>query len=306
MKTDITLEKIANDQGDLNGVEGMLRGDKQAADQFVKIAQDIAGCIGASAEFLLANMGNQLIHESHYYRTLVKTEDNKEFFYTELRQYLNDHGELVQDFVNGFRGQGYVRPIGATLEALNVLGLAIELKDNYTGGHMKRVSVYCEQLADYFNLPAEAKVALKAAGNKHDIGKISTPIEVLNKPGKLDVEEKEVMDAHEPNGRDLLARVIPVSVVGRDTFLGLVRDHGEPSRTMGYEFLHGIISAADAFDAMTTKRPYRNALSRDGVYDQFNKNRGSQFHPDVADAVLKGVLKPMKLEEKATSDPNWN
>ena len=179
-------------------------------------------------------------------------------------------------------------------DAVNALGTAIETKDKYTGGHTGRVLSYAVEIAENLLDPNNSKDFrdnLIVAAFLHDIGKIGVPERVLNKKAKLNEKEKNLIYKHPMMGIDILE---PIKEY-KEAISG-IKYHHERFDGKGYPFslkgkkiplIASIISVADAFDAMTTERPYRKALSRDEALLEIKKNRGKQFNPQVVDAFFK-------------------
>lgn len=180
-----------------------------------------------------------------------------------------------------------------TKQAVFDLADLIDKRDAYTHGHSQRVAVYAERLARHMRLP-ESQIELVAlAARVHDIGKVATPDEVLRKPGPLDARELEVMRRHARDGETLLAKV-----PGFWEGAALVGAHheradaaGYPHGTAAYEIPieAGIIAVADAFDAMTTDRPYRSALGWSEVRAELERGRGTQWDARVVDSFLDQI-----------------
>lgn len=180
-----------------------------------------------------------------------------------------------------------------TKQAVFELADLIDKRDAYTHGHSQRVAVYAERLARHMRLP-ESQIELVAlAARVHDIGKIATPDEVLRKPGPLDARELEIMRRHARDGETLLAKV-----PGFWEGAALVGAHHERVDAAGYP--HGsaayeipieaeIIAVADAFDAMTTDRPYRSALAWSEVRAELERGRGTQWDAHVVDSFLDQI-----------------
>ena len=145
------------------------------------------------------------------------------------------------------------------------LALSIEAKDPYTEGHCNRLSRYSVALAERLNLPDELRVALRRAGTVHDIGKVAVPEHILLKPGPLTPEEWKVMREHPVVGERICSPLKSFRHV-----LPIIRYHHEKLDGSGYpDGLKGeeipltarILQAVDIYDALTTSRPYRKALS---------------------------------------------
>ena len=167
---------------------------------------------------------------------------------------------------------------------------ALEAKDQYTGKHSERVTHFALKIATYMNCSNEELESLKTVGYLHDIGKIGIPDDVLTKPGRLTAEEFELIKQHPVIGESIV-RDLGFSDIERS----IIRHHHERWDGKGYPDGIGgediplttrIISAADAFDAMSTDRSYRKALPMERIVQEFKNNRGTQFDPLVTDAVL--------------------
>ena len=175
-------------------------------------------------------------------------------------------------------------------EIINALVSAIEIKDEYTEGHAKRVSEISLKIAKVMDVPANRLKTIETAAILHDIGKIGTPSEILNKKSSLTKEEYEIVKRHPLDAKKILEKI-----EGFEEILDLTYMHHEHYDGSGYpEGLSGdkipieaqIIQAADAFDAMTSNRAYRDALHMKTVVKIFREQRGKQFHPDVTDAII--------------------
>lgn len=177
------------------------------------------------------------------------------------------------------------------IRTISTLTAAIEAKDEYTEGHSKRVAQYAEEIAQAMGMSSARLENLKVAAVLHDIGKIGVEDEILRKPSKLAPEEWERIMQHPAIGVKILEEVsIPESVRDMILYHHVRYDGGgypkmEPGKTAAME-VH-VISLADAYDAMTSDRPYRKALSEETALSIIRQERGTQFHPDVVDTFLK-------------------
>ncbi len=168
---------------------------------------------------------------------------------------------------------------------------AVEAKDKYTNGHSLRVADYSMELAKLLGLSANEQHEIYAAGLLHDIGKIGIPDEILNKTSRLTDEEYAIIKTHTTIGSDILETITELP----DLYIGARNHHerwdgrGYPDGLKGNEIprIAQIISVADAYDAMTSNRSYRNSLSKDIVVEEITKGIGTQFAPDCAEAMLK-------------------
>ncbi len=183
------------------------------------------------------------------------------------------------------------RELEATLlETIETLNAAVEARDPYTAGHTQRVRRVSLAIGRELRLPAKQLGALANASLFHDIGKIGMPDSILTKPGKLDRAEAAVMREHVVRGAQIVCRITSL----RDSVPGIRHHHerwdglGYPDRLSGTEIPveAAIIAIADAWDAMTTDRPYAVALDLDEAMLQIHAGRGKQFSPVVVDAFL--------------------
>jgi putative nucleotidyltransferase with HDIG domain len=174
--------------------------------------------------------------------------------------------------------------------------LAVEAKDQYTHGHSENVMKYTVVLARQMGLSPQDVEQVKYAGLLHDIGKIGVSESILNKPGRLTDEEFEEIRKHPELG----ARIIS-DVPFLKSLVPLVRHHHEFYNGGGYPdgidgenipFGARVLSVADAFEAMTSDRPYRKSLPRTVATDILRKESGTQFDPLVVDAFLAMLEEP--------------
>jgi putative nucleotidyltransferase with HDIG domain len=172
-----------------------------------------------------------------------------------------------------------------------LLGDVIETDDEYTGQHSKGVVELAVGIAVELSLEEDDRRLVEFGALLHDIGKITTPKEIVNKPGPLTPEEQVVMREHTVVGQEMLDRVggalREVGVVVRcshEHFDG----HGYPDGLVGdaIPLPARIVAVADTYSAMTTRRPYRDALSHDVALAELQANAGTQFDPLVVTAAL--------------------
>ena len=179
------------------------------------------------------------------------------------------------------------------LDTVTALAEAVEKRDPYTGGHVRRVVLYSILLGHEMGLDPASLERLRIASTLHDVGKIAVPDDVLRKPAPLDADEREVMERHTIDGAEILSRIPDL----RDVLPG-VRSHHERLDGKGYpDGLHAeeiplparIIAVADTYDAMTSSRPYRKALPHEVAVEEILQGSGSQFCPQVVAAFERLV-----------------
>ncbi len=178
-----------------------------------------------------------------------------------------------------------------TLEAVETLADLIDRRDSYTAGHSARVAELAERLAVEMGLPRDEVETIRAAGRVHDLGKMEIDTCILTKPGRLTDDEWEFIRHHPIAGAEILSRF-----AGFASGAKYVRHHherwdgrGYPDGLRGEEIPIGarIIAVADAFDAMTSDRHYRKALSLDLVVEEFKRGAGTQWSEDVVAALFR-------------------
>jgi putative two-component system response regulator len=177
------------------------------------------------------------------------------------------------------------------MNAVTSLALALDAKDEYTSGHSGRVSEISVIIARELGMESAAIESVQLAGLIHDIGKIGVKEAVLNKPGKLTPEEFEHIKTHPVIGERILKPIVEDKEI-----LEMVRMHHERYDGKGYpDGLSGdqiptgarIMALADAYDAMTSDRPYRKSLGIAVAVEEIKKGAGTQFSPDVVEAFLR-------------------
>ncbi len=177
------------------------------------------------------------------------------------------------------------------LSIIYALAATVDAKDHRTYGHSKKVSDYAVALAQALGLPRDRTATIRAAGLLHDIGKIAIPDSILNKEGPLTEEEWEPVKAHPRLGVEILRHVIdlinclPAILHHHERYDG----NGYPSGLKGENIpLEArILTIADAYDALTSPRPYHKQLSSQQALDELKRCAGTQFDPELADIFCK-------------------
>lgn len=179
----------------------------------------------------------------------------------------------------------------AYLTMVRTLAMVCEMKDNHTKSHLDRTYQYAMMLTRRIEPELAENAAIGYGYLLHDIGKVGIPDRIINKPGPLDDDEWEIMCTHPVIGWQL---VQPIKVLG--DAVKIVRQHHERWDGRGYpEGLQGehiylparIFAIIDAFDAITSERPYQRALPIHAALEEIERNAGTQFDPEVAAAFLE-------------------
>ena len=178
----------------------------------------------------------------------------------------------------------------AYMESIETLRYTVEAKDPYTRGHSDRVSEYSVLIGKYLGLPEEDLKILRIGGLFHDIGKIGVPDSILLKTEKLTDDEYSEIKNHPSIGAHILSNasifkdIIPIVKHHHEKYDG----NGYPSKLKGEDIplFARIAAIADTFDAMTSKRTYRDSLGLDIVKAEIERCKGTQFDPKLADIFL--------------------
>jgi putative nucleotidyltransferase with HDIG domain len=168
---------------------------------------------------------------------------------------------------------------------------AIEKRDPYTGGHTQRVTLYSMAIARYLPLKSVEKKWLKIAAVLHDIGKIGIEDQILKKPGQLSPEEYDVIKHHTDLGAEIIdhIRQLKEIVPGVKYHHEQINGRGYPNGLTGEDIplIAKIVSVSDTYDAMTTDRPYRHALTKRAALRELKRCSGTQFDRKVVEAFMK-------------------
>jgi len=206
--------------------------------------------------------------------------------------------------------QAYDRIEAASLDTIYRLSVASEYKDGDTGSHIKRMSHYCAALARRLGLDENMVTGILCAAPMHDVGKIGIPDKILSKPGKLDPVEREIMKLHTVIGAKILngsdAEFIKLGGI-------IALSHHEKWDGIGYpNGLKGkaipiaarITAISDVFDALTSKRPYKEPFSLEKSLVIIRGWRGTYFDPDVVDAFIAIQDEILSIKEEFVIDNN--
>lgn len=176
-------------------------------------------------------------------------------------------------------------------QTVEALAKAIDAKDKYTRGHSTRVAYYSRQIAIKAGLPDKACEQVYFSALLHDIGKIGVSSAIINKEGKLTDKEFEHIKEHPIAGDRILSGIknAPFLSVGARSHHERYDGHGYPDGLAGEDIpqIARIISVADAYDAMTSDRSYRQPLEKDAVREELKNCAGTQFDPEFAEVMLQ-------------------
>ncbi len=179
------------------------------------------------------------------------------------------------------------------LHVVQSLADAIDAKDTYTNGHSGRVAEYSREIARRYGYSEKQQNDIYIMGLLHDVGKIGIPDAVINKPGRLTEEEFALIKTHPVMGDKILKNIkeMPKLATGAKWHHERYGGGGYPDGLKGEEIPEEarIIAVADAYDAMTSRRSYRDSLPQEVVREEIRKGRGTQFDPGFADIMLKMI-----------------
>ncbi|HEY9282707.1 MAG TPA: HD domain-containing phosphohydrolase, partial [Pyrinomonadaceae bacterium] len=249
----------------------------------------------------------EAINCGHVYKYVTKPWGNDELRLTverALEHYETNKSRHELELANrrlsarlGEMGRAFVRSISDALEA----------RDDHVYGHARRVSGYAQAVGRRMRLDAAALEQLSLAALLHDVGKIGTPDRILLKPTTLTADEQATMRLHPEHGARILTGVPEMEEVTAS-----IRHHHENWDGTGYpEGLAGeqiplasrIIRVADAYDAMTSPRPFREALSHDAAVSRLAEKSGTQFDPGVVGAF--GRLESLAAIRRSIAASDW-
>lgn len=190
------------------------------------------------------------------------------------------------------------------LQVIQSLGAAAEYRDNETGRHIIRISHHARRLALKVGYSIDAAEELFHAAPMHDVGKIGIPDAVLLKPGKLDAQEWAIMKTHSQigaqiigqHGSSLLRLAAEIALQHHEKWNG----SGYPQGLKGEEILHQarIISLVDVFDALLSKRPYKEPWPLDKVLDLLNEEKGKHFQPELVEAFVADLDAHLAIQQE--------
>lgn len=244
------------------GVEAMRKG---ADDYLIKPLQ---------TESLVASL-ERAFHNKHLEREVENYRQN-------LEKMVSERTMLLQNALHRVE-QTYE-------DTVDALGAAIDLRDEQTAGHSRRVCLYSMKMLKAMNGSLQQMKTLAIGAILHDIGKLGTPDAILLKPGPLTTEERRIMQHHVQIGYDLVNRIPFLAEAAEIILMHHERwdGSGYPQRLKGPQILLGgrIFAVADSLDAITSDRPYRSAFSFEHARNEIERHSGTLFDPQVVGAFL--------------------
>ena len=184
----------------------------------------------------------------------------------------------------------YEKEVELIKETTFALVEAIDAKDSYTNGHSKRVAEYSVMIGKKAGKSQEELEDIYLIALLHDVGKIGIPDAIINKKGKLTDEEYEIIKKHPAVGREILSKISisPELAIGASFHHERYDGKGYPFGLKGEEIpeIARIIAVADTYDAMASKRSYRDVLSKEKILSELKKSIGTQFDPKFAEIMI--------------------
>lgn len=275
-----------SDEGEIEYLVNKLRGVSRRPEE-LSLVWSIASKETEKAYAQLFRYASDLQKLLSMQKVSESAESEKDAAYAQLEQYSKDFYKLLED-----RETAYDQLAAAHLDTIRRLTVAAEYKDDDTGVHIVRMSEYSALIARTLGRDDNFSKNILMASPMHDIGKIGIPDYILQKPGKLTVEEWAIMKKHPEYGAKILAGsnaptiqlAAEIALTHHEKYDG----SGYPNGLKGDEIpISGRVAAvADVFDALTMNRSYRPAMSEENAIAIIEGGRASHFDPEIVDAFL--------------------
>jgi response regulator RpfG family c-di-GMP phosphodiesterase len=188
-------------------------------------------------------------------------------------------------------------------EVVFTMGAIGESRSKETGNHVKRVAEYSKLLALYYGLDTKEAEMLKQASPMHDIGKVAIPDAILNKPGRFDEAEREIMNTHAALGYEMLKHsnrpLLKMAAIVANQHHEKWDGSGYPKGLSGEDIhIYGRITAlADVFDALGSDRVYKQAWNDEKIFNLFKEERAKHFDPKLVDIFFEHLDEFLKIRE---------
>ena len=225
-------------------------------------------------------------------KIMIRSDKRQQHEYDELQLKIDEIKELNKEIEETQK------------EVVFTMGAIGESRSKETGNHVKRVAEYSKLFALEYGLSEQDAELLKQASPMHDIGKVGIPDLILNKPGRLDDEEREIMNTHAKLGydmlkysnRELLKCAAIVAYEHHEKWDGT----GYPRNLKGDKIhIYGRITAlADVFDALGSERVYKKAWPLEKILELFNEEKGKHFDPNLIDVFMNNLDDFLEIKEK--------
>jgi HD-GYP domain-containing protein (c-di-GMP phosphodiesterase class II) len=215
----------------------------------------------------------------------------------EFRTGLTDLQQRIDVHIGAFctnRQEHDLRAVDPVDAKIDELLFKLSAQDSLTAEHSRSVGMWCWRIAKHLKLPRTESYLVTRSGLLHDVGKTTTPVEILTAARKLDEQEWKIMRAHAASGEHIVGKVSELRL-----FAPAVRSHHERFDGKGYPdglerafipFAARVVAVADAFNAMIARRPYRAPLPPTHAIEELKRNSGTQFDPAAVQAMIDVVL----------------
>ncbi len=241
---------------------------------------------------------------------LYKSKEKKKKELEVSQKQLIKYAEALNNTIKELRDKN-IELRESYLDTIHRLVLAAEYKDQETGNHIVRMSRYSTLLAEKLGLPAEVVQNIKYATPMHDVGKIGVPDNILTKPGKLSDEEFEIMTQHTVIGAKILAgskaKILKVAqqiaLTHHEKWNGKGYPHGLSGKKI--PIVGRIVGLVDVFDALTSKRPYKEPYPIEAAIEIIKLARGQHFDPAIVDVFLKNIKEITRIKKEMDSHEDF-
>ncbi|MCE5196535.1 MAG: PAS domain S-box protein [Negativicutes bacterium] len=301
MMLDVNGLKIINDAyghtaGDLalTAVTKILSETFQACDVIARIGGDEFAILLPHTSLQTMDVYKDAIRRSMAENLIMNVPLSVAIGYESKEGRLQSLDEMLKSAENHMYRQKFTEGISVRNHAIQAILQTLTDKYQLEKNHSERVRYYARQIGEAMNLPADQLKELEMAGMYHDIGKMSIPDAILQKPGKLSAEEYDLIKNHTQVGYQILRAADEYS----DLAIHALQHHehwdgkGYPSGLKGNQILliSRIISVADAFEAMTAERPYKKSMTLEEAKTELLRVAGTQFDPDIVKIFIDQVL----------------
>ncbi len=312
MKLDIDLVLMDVNMPGIDGFETVrrIRKDPEVGDLPIIMVTALAGkedrlrAVEAGANDFIAKPVD-LTELQVRTASLLKIKEHQD----DIKRYQSELEALVEKRTVALRrtldemAEAQRRTHEAYLDTIHRLAVAAEYKDMYTAAHINRVSYYCSMLGRALHLPPGETETILHASPMHDVGKLGIPEGILLKPGKLDPDEWKIMKKHTTIGAHILGGSTS-ELLQAGEIIALSHHEwwdgsGYPQGLVGEDIpiMGRICAVADVFDAMTTERPYKDAMSNEQAFEILGEKRGAHLDPQIVDLFLESLDDVAAIQE---------